>query len=214
MNGSVGRLVLLVVLVLWAGGCASRSWTLSLFEKQEAEIDQRIFDVDRRVTTLETSVERTAALARRAGDLADIALTRTGAFDGFDNGVGRPTIARVAWEPRKTRSLLGVVHVRFGVNRSDLDDAAEKALLAVLKELRGNPSLTVDLEGTTDSTGSRDHNQKLSLRRVEAVRRFLLAKGVGYPRVLLLSAVGELREDKTPADQKRRVTVKLMQSPD
>jgi outer membrane protein OmpA-like peptidoglycan-associated protein len=202
------------MLVLSASGCASRSWTLSLFEKQEAEIDQRFFDVDRRVTTLETSVIQTAAVARRARDLADIALTRTGAFDGFDNGVRRPTIARVAWEPRKDRTLLGVVHVRFGVNRAELDDAAEKALLAVLRELRENPLLTLDLEGTTDSTGSRDYNLKLSLRRVEAVRRFLLTKGVGYPRVLLLSAVGELRDDKTPADQKRRVTVKLMQSPD
>lgn len=214
MTASVASLVMLGLLGLSVSGCASRSWTLALFEKQEAVIEERFIDVDRRFTSLETSVQRTAAVARRARDLADIALTRTGAFDAFDNGVRRPTIARVAWEPRKARTLLGVVHVRFGVNRAELDDAAEQALLGVLKELRENPLLTVDLEGTTDPTGSRDYNLKLSLRRVEAVRRFLLTKGVGYPRVLLLSAAGELRDDKTPPEQKRRVTVKLMQSPE
>jgi outer membrane protein OmpA-like peptidoglycan-associated protein len=214
MTASVTSLVTLAVLGLSVSGCASRSWTLTLFEKQEAVIEERFIDVDRRFTSLETSVERTAAVARRARDLADIALTRTGAFDAFDNGVRRPTIARVAWEPRKARTLHGVVHVRFGVNRADLDDTAEKALLAVLRELRENPSLTLDLEGTTDPSGPREYNLKLSLRRVETVRRFLLTKGIGYPRVLLLSAVGELRDDKTPPEQKRRVTVKLMQSPE
>jgi OOP family OmpA-OmpF porin len=110
--------------------------------------------------------------------------------------------------------VLSVVHVRFGFNRADLDEGAEKALLAVSKELRENPFLTVDLEGSTDAAGSRDYNLKLSLRRVEAVRRFLLAKGIEYPRVLLTSGLGPLGHDKIPDDQKRRVAVKLMQSPE
>lgn len=202
---------MLSVCALLASACASRSWTQMLFAKQEAEIDERFLHVEHRVTALETSVGRTAAVARSARDLADIALTRTGAFD---NRLRRQPVAAIVREPRKARALLGIVHVRFGFNRADLDDGAEKALLAVLKELQENPFLTVDLEGATDATGSRDYNLQLSLRRVEAVRRFLLVKGIDYPRVILSSGVGPLRDDRTPDEQKRRVAVKLMQSPE
>jgi outer membrane protein OmpA-like peptidoglycan-associated protein len=203
--------VLMLSVALLSAACASKSWTLALFEKQEAEIDDRFVQVDARVTALETSVVRTEAVARNARDLADIALTQAGAFD---NRRRRPPLTGVAREPRKSRVLLGVVHVRFGFNRADLDDGAETALLEVLKELRENPFLTVDLEGTTDAIGSRHYNLQLSLRRVEAVRRFLLAKGIEYPRVMLSSGIGPLADDKMPDEQKRRVAVKFMQSPE
>jgi outer membrane protein OmpA-like peptidoglycan-associated protein len=210
MRPTVIRLVLLLVLA-FSSGCASRSWTLALFEKQEAEIDERFLHVDQRVTALETSVGRTAMVARSARDLADIALARTGAFDQPGRRSARSGIVR---EPRKARALLSIVHVRFGFNRADLDEGAEKALLAVLKELHENPFLTVDLEGTTDAIGSRDYNLQLSMRRVETVRRFLLTKGIEYPRVILASGLGPLGDDRIPDEQKRRVAVKLMQSPE
>jgi OOP family OmpA-OmpF porin len=115
-------------------------------------------------------------------------------------------------DPVKAKALLGVVHVRFGFDRADLDEGAEKALLAVLKELRENPGLTVALEGATDSMGARDYNVQLSQRRVDAVRRFLLAKGVDSPRVIHSTALGPLRDEKIPDEQKRRVAVKLMKA--
>src|SRR5206468_6580130 len=103
-------------------------------------------------------------------------------------------------------------HVRFGVDRADLDGGAEKALAAVLRELRENPSLTVDLEGATDTTGLAQYNVELSRRRVDAVRRYLLTRGLESPRVGLASAAGPLKDGKIPAAQKRRVAVRLMQA--
>jgi len=49
----------------------------------------------------------------------------------------------------------------------------------------------------------------LSQRRVEAVRRFLVEKGVELPRIHLVG-LGPITEKGTPNDQKRRVTVNLM----
>jgi outer membrane protein OmpA-like peptidoglycan-associated protein len=235
MKRPVGVVAVLTVPVLFASGCATESWTQALFAKQEAQVDERFVSVERRanqttervsslgnrVTVLETSMVQTGDIARGARDQADVALARADAVEKRVAGVGvaiprftRDAAAResMSREPVKAKALLGVVHVRFGFDRADLDEGAEKALLAVLKELRENPGLTVALEGATDSMGARDYNLQLSQRRVEAVRRFLLAKGVDSPRVIHAAAVGPLRDEKIPDEQKRRVAVKLMKA--
>jgi outer membrane protein OmpA-like peptidoglycan-associated protein len=220
-------LVLCAPMVL-AGGCTSVSQML--FAKQEAEIDERFVGVERkvddqggrlttlvsRVTALETSVEQTGDIAKAARDRANVAIVRLDSVDGSKRLTPPPAAPKnpMAQESVKVRALLGVVHVRFAFNRADLDDGAEKALASVLKELKDNPTLTVDLEGSTDSKGARDYNVQLSQRRVEAVRRFLLARGVESPRVVQSSGVGELKDGSVPEDQKRRVAVKLMQVPE
>jgi outer membrane protein OmpA-like peptidoglycan-associated protein len=223
MRFRVAILAVLSVPVMFASACASRSWTEGLFAKQEVRIDERFVRVEQRseqhgerlgelgnrVTTLETSVSQASAVARGARDLAEIALARTDAADAR-----RSRLASLGGvpEPQKGRALLSVVHVRFGVDRADLDGGAEKALAAVLRELRENPLLTVDLEGATDTTGPAQYNVELSRRRVDAVRRYLLTRGIESPRVGLASAVGPLKDSKIPAAQKRRVAVKLMQA--
>ena len=66
----------------------------------------------------------------------------------------------------------------------------------------------MELEGYTDSTGSLDYNLALSQRRVEAVRRFLVQQGVDLRRIHA-AGLGPIADSTLPADQKRRVTVKL-----
>lgn len=45
------------------------------------------------------------------------------------------------------------------------------------------PNVSVHVCGYTDSTGSDDHNLKLSLKRAEAVSSYLIARGVGKGRL-------------------------------
>jgi OOP family OmpA-OmpF porin len=99
--------------------------------------------------------------------------------------------------------------VYFGFDRSDLDDGAQTVLLALVKELQANPSLTVELAGYTDTKGPREYNYQLSQRRVEAVRRFLVDKGVGLSRIQAVG-LGPVIAAQTPEAQKRRVTARLM----
>jgi len=227
MRRGMNALLVFCAPIVLAGGCAQVSQML--FAKQEAEIDDRFTGIERRVdeqggrlttlvsrvTSLETSVEQTGDIAKAARDRANVAMTRLESVDGKRSTAPQPAAKNpMAQESVKVRALLGVVHVRFAFNRADLDDGAEKALASVLKELKDNPTLTVDLEGSTDSKGARDYNVQLSQRRVEAVRRFLLARGVDSPRVVQSSGVGALQDGSVPEDQKRRVAVKLMQVPE
>jgi outer membrane protein OmpA-like peptidoglycan-associated protein len=230
---------LIAVLPLSYAGCASRDWTRGLFGKQEADIGERVTQVEERLgaqgdrveglgarlTGLEGSTADTAEAAREARERAEVALTKAdGAVSKADAAMARTesldkrltklAAARPPRESVRTRTLLSTVHVRFGFNRSELDDEAETALISVVRELRENPGITIDLEGFTDSVGGRDYNVQLSLRRVDAVRRYLVAKGIEPPRIIQSSAAGPLRETGVPEEHKRRVTVKLMKSPE
>jgi OOP family OmpA-OmpF porin len=75
--------------------------------------------------------------------------------------------------------------------------------------MEANPSLTVELGGYTDPRGSLDYNYALSQRRVDAVRRFLMEKGIQLGRIQSAS-LGPIAGSDVPDAKKRRVTLRLM----
>ena len=79
----------------------------------------------------------------------------------------------------------------------------------MVKELKANPNLTVELVGYTDMKGAREYNYNLSQRRVDAVRRFLVEKGVQTGRIQA-DGLGALGDRGVPEAQKRRVSARLM----
>ena len=77
------------------------------------------------------------------------------------------------------------------------------------KEMDEHPTLTVELGGFTDPRGSVDYNYALSQRRVDAVRKFLIDKGIQLARIQSAS-LGPLTNSDIPDAKKRRVTLKLL----
>jgi outer membrane protein OmpA-like peptidoglycan-associated protein len=83
--------------------------------------------------------------------------------------------------PAKKKIVLRGVHFDFdkAVIRSDS--------LAILREaantLKENPAVHVVVEGYTDSQGTEAYNQRLSLRRAEAVKAYLVKLGVAADRL-------------------------------
>jgi len=206
-------IVLPAVLVL-VSGCATKKWVTEFVGKKEVEIDQRIGGVDKkladetqrvdgvdsRLKTTEGTLTQTSEVARGARERAD------GAFTKADETNSRLTRL---WSNRNVRNLVETHQVKFGFDKWDLNDGAQTALLSIIKEMKENPLLTVDLEGYADPVGGYPYNVGLSQRRVESVRRFMVEKGVELPRIHLVG-LGPIMEKGTPNDQKRRVTVRLM----
>lgn len=117
------------------------------------------------------------------------------------------------WANRNKRNLGDTLIVLFGFDKWQLDDRAETALLDVVKQLQENPNLVVDLEGYTDNVGPPPYNIQLSQRRSEAVRRFLVQKGIDLHRIQSIG-LADIRPvaDNTSSrgrDQNRRVAVKV-----
>lgn len=89
------------------------------------------------------------------------------------------------------------------------------AVLALLKD-EENKTLSLDIEGYTDNTGKASSNLKLSQARANAVKAYLVKKGIAADR---LSATGfgienPVADNKTAAGraQNRRVELKLKEN--
>jgi OOP family OmpA-OmpF porin len=117
------------------------------------------------------------------------------------------------WANRNKRTLTDTQLVQFGFDKWELDDGAQTKLLTLVKQLQDQPELTVELEGFTDNIGASAYNIGLSQRRAEAVRRFLVEKGVDLPRIhnIGLGDIRPIADNKTRQgrDQNRRVSIRL-----
>jgi outer membrane protein OmpA-like peptidoglycan-associated protein len=136
----------------------------------------------------------------RAQDTADRASRRVAAVDS--------RLTRL-WTNRFNQRAASSLEVFFPQDSSDLNDVAQTALLGVAKDLEDNPSLTVELGGYTDRRGALDYNYGLSQRRVNAVRRFLMDRGINLARIHAAS-LGPATEANISEAKKRRVTIRLM----
>src|ERR1700740_2128871 len=75
----------------------------------------------------------------------------------------------------------------FAVNAAALDEQARGLLNALADWLMANPASTAAIEGHADARGARDHNLALARRRAEAVRDYLVARGVAPGRLTAIS---------------------------
>ena len=85
--------------------------------------------------------------------------------------------------------------VFFKTGKADILPVSWPLLEEVAKALRDHPAIRVRIEGHTDSVGSDRANLRLSQARADAVRRFLISRGVEGSRLV---AVG--RGEEVPLD--------------
>ena len=77
--------------------------------------------------------------------------------------------------------------VYFGYDSAVLDGNSQATLFRQAAFLKGNPSLTVTIEGHCDERGTREYNLALGERRAAAARDYLLAQGVDPARIRVIS---------------------------
>lgn len=71
----------------------------------------------------------------------------------------------------------------FDTGRANLKPAAQAALDDLVNKLRGVKLEVIVVVGHTDNTGSAALNDRLSLRRAEAVKQYLVGKGIEANRI-------------------------------
>jgi len=83
----------------------------------------------------------------------------------------------------ETKTTLVLEGVTFATNSADLTPEARTVLDGIAVKAETNPTLRVEVAGHTDNKGSRDYNLKLSQKRAESVRDYLISKGVAGDRM-------------------------------
>lgn len=77
--------------------------------------------------------------------------------------------------------------ITFETNKADITPESETILMQALKTLQTYPDIVVEISGHTDNVGSNSSNQKLSQRRADSVKGWLISKGIPAERI---TAVG------------------------
>ncbi len=107
--------------------------------------------------------------------------------------------------------------VLFASDKSELLPAAQDRLNHVADALLATKERKLTIEGYTDSQGPSSYNQKLSQRRADAVRSYLISRG--YPGELIIAnGIGEdspVASNSTPEGRadNRRVEIVVAHAP-
>ncbi|NNE08148.1 MAG: OmpA family protein, partial [Gemmatimonadetes bacterium] len=134
-------------------------------------------------------------------DAQDRCMNNAETYNGYMDDDGCPDIA-----PREN---LNGVHFEF--NSAKLKLGSQQILDELVRALKANPDVNVQIEGHTDDVGSASYNKDLSGKRAKAVVDYLISKGINGSR-LSPQGYGEERpiaSNKTPEGrlENRRVEV-------
>jgi outer membrane protein OmpA-like peptidoglycan-associated protein len=116
--------------------------------------------------------ESTDAEARRVKELADAEARR------LADQKSRDTL--IVFVKGKTVVLKGI---NFEFNKATLTEDSEGILWRAYHAMVANPGVRVVITGHTDNVGSQKFNQDLSLKRSQAVRNWLVKKGITSNRM-------------------------------
>ncbi len=130
-----------------------------------------------------------------------------------DTSAAAPPPARVNPVPAAAAAAPFVLEgVTFESSSARLQPGSYVQLDSIAKVLQANPKLRVEIGGHTDNGGTPADNQHLSTLRAEAVRNYLVAKGVPFQQMVARGYGGTIPRtpDTTPQGRaaNRRVEIK------
>src|SRR5690606_10657126 len=142
-------------------------------------------------------VDHLAYLANRRIDVARETILQKNAEEALKNAPAQRTQAQLEARNQQVDVLLQQLQARqtergsvvtlgdvlFEVDRAELTASGMQNVQELASYLQQNPDRQVVVEGFTDSTGTRDHNLRLSQARADSVRSALVARGVDPRRI-------------------------------
>jgi outer membrane protein OmpA-like peptidoglycan-associated protein len=89
-------------------------------------------------------------------------------------------------DPKDDEKVIVFGDTHFDFDQSTLSQEAKTLLDKDVQILKENPKINVRMAGYTSAQGSEDVNQKLSERRADAVRDYLIEEGVAPERITVI----------------------------
>ena len=118
----------------------------------------------------------------------------------------QPAPAAVA-KPEPIMIVLEDVH--FANDRYSLTPAAREILDKNIAKLRENPGLEIEIQGHTSAIGTDEYNMKLSVKRADAVKNYLVKEGIAPERLTTKGYGKTMPEIKEKRPKKESHAAKL-----
>jgi peptidoglycan-associated lipoprotein len=193
-------------------GCATKKY-----------VSREVGDVNQKVDTLATEVEKTQERTKRNEVRIDEVNTQAQAGISDAKGSAREALTRAteAEKAAKGKLIYTVTlsndKVTFPLNRAKVSDDAKHLVDEAIAQLKAeNRGVYFEIEGHTDATGPAEYNDKLGYDRAVAVRNYIHDQhGIALNRMEVIS-YGETKpveDNKTRAHraQNRRVVIKVLE---
>ena len=126
----------------------------------------------------------------RIPDVRDACPNQAEDYDGDKDTDGCPDLYKLVVVTDKKIELKQKVY--FATAKDRILPRSFALLTEVAKVLKDRPKIHVRIEGHTDSRGRDRYNQRLSQRRADSVRRFMMQKGIDSGRMVSIG-YGETR---------------------
>ncbi len=95
----------------------------------------------------------------------------------------QPLIINLELQPISKNATAVLNNIFFDFNKAELNDRSFSELNEVVKFLKDNPSIKVEISGHTDNVGVETYNKQLSLQRAQAVVNYLTAHEIASARL-------------------------------
>ncbi|MFZ1986870.1 MAG: OmpA family protein [Desulfatitalea sp.] len=197
-----------VVVSLAAGGCASKNF-----------VSREVGEVNTKVDTLTTEVEKTQERVRRSEVRIDeVNQQATEAKGSAQVALAKATEAERAAKGKLIYTVtLSNDKVTFPVNKAEVSEDAKAVIDQAIAQLKAeNRGVYFEIEGHTDASGADEFNQKLGEERAQAVRNYLHNQHVIALSRLEVISFGKAKpvaDNKTKAGraQNRRVVINVLE---
>lgn len=128
------------------------------------------------------------------------------------------SLAEIAKVKEESRGVVITLSgsVLFATGKSDLLPIAQEKLNQVAKALNDQGFKAIVVQGYTDSVGSATDNDRLSLRRAQSVRDYLVTRGVPSEKATAegRGASNPVADNKTPDGRAENRRVEIVVTPD
>jgi outer membrane protein OmpA-like peptidoglycan-associated protein len=137
---------------------------------------------------------------------------KTVIVDPKDINAERKVIREIRLTPKGQTIILD--HLIFAQGKAVIDPKSFDGLDEVVQMMKENEKIEIQLEGHTDNVGSPKANLNLSQKRVDAVKKYLVEKGIAKNRIQTKAFGGSqpLKNEQTPEAKalNRRVEMRIL----
>jgi len=111
-------------------------------------------------------------------------------FSNLDDEQDTKKTSKVTTSDGDTYTAAFTVEIKFDYDKSEINQAYLKDIEVLYATYKQHKEAYIEISGHTDSKGSESHNKALSQLRADAVKKYLVNKGIPKDRIIT-KAIGE-----------------------